>query len=69
MVEINSYVYDIEIFEYTPVEVVDEKKYFEVRYSKWPPGFAVSVDGQLFSILINTIVGDLSLAKHNYELK
>ena len=29
MIGINSYVYDTEIFEDTPVEVVDEKEYFE----------------------------------------
>lgn len=69
MIGINSYVYDTEIFGDTPVEVVDEKEYFEERYGKWHPGFAVSVDGQLFSISINAMVGDLSLAKHNYELK
>lgn len=69
MIGINSYVYDTELFEDAPVEVVDEREYFEQRYGKWHPGFAVNVDNQIFSISINAMVGDLSLAKHNYELK
>lgn len=69
MIGINSYVYDTELFEDAPVEVVDEREYFEQRYGKWHPGFAVNADNQIFSISINAMVGDLSLAKHNYELK
>lgn len=62
-VGINSYVYDTELFEDAPVEVVDEREYFEQRYGKWHPGFAVNVDNQIFSNFINAMVEVYHLAK------
>lgn len=69
MLGIKSYIYDTDYIEGTPVEIVDEREYFGERYGKWHPEFAVNVDNQIFSISITSIVGDLSLSKHNYELK
>ncbi len=66
---IDSYVYDSELFDIKPVEVVDEEEYFVQRYGKWHPTFGIKIDDTFINFSFSAWHSDLSLAKNNYMVR